>query len=216
MASGDANAVFDKGIQALISGGIDLDTDTIKCLLLDLDNTGTHNKLITAASNATPIVITSNSHGFSNGQLVVVTGVGGNTNANGVWVIANVATNTFELQGSVGNGAYTSGGYVMNLTTPEFVADLVAGGIEERSSALASVTVTNGVFDAADFTFTAAAGDPCEALVYYKDTGSDATSRIFLIVCTGTGLPVTLNGGDVTVQLSNGVNKIVSFRALAA
>jgi hypothetical protein len=216
MPSGDANAVFDKGIQALISGGIDLDTDTIKCLLFDLNDTGTSVKAITGATNATPIVITSNAHGFSNSQLVVITGVGGNTNANGVWQIANVTTNTFELSGSVGNAAYTSGGSVVNITIPQFVADLPAAGIEERSPALAGVTVTNGVFDANDFTFTAASGDPCEALIYYKDTGSDATSPLFMIVCTGTGLPVTLSGGDVTVQVSNGVNRIISFRALPA
>jgi hypothetical protein len=216
MPTGDANALFDKGAKNLISGGIDLDTDTMKILLLDLSNTGTSFRAISAASNATPIVITSNSHGFSNGDLVVITGVGGNTNANGVWVVANQSTNTFELTGSAGNGAYTSGGFAVNITVPEFVADLISGGIEERSTALASVTVTNGVFDAADKTFTAAAGDACHAIILYKDTGNDATSPLLAIICTGTGLPVTLNGGDVTVQFSSGVNRIFSIRALAA
>lgn len=65
---------------------------------------------ITAASNATPIVITSATHGLANGDTVVVSGVGGNTAANGTFVVANQAANTFELTGSVGNGAYTSGG----------------------------------------------------------------------------------------------------------
>jgi hypothetical protein len=77
---------------------------------------------ITGATNATPIVITSNAHGLANGGLVVITGVGGNTYANGLRKVANVATNTFELQdlnGSnvAGNAAYTSGGtwYVVKL-----------------------------------------------------------------------------------------------------
>jgi hypothetical protein len=64
---------------------------------------------ITGATNATPIVITANSHGLSNGDTVYVSEVGGNPAANGTWVVANVAANPYELTGSVGNGAYTSG-----------------------------------------------------------------------------------------------------------
>jgi hypothetical protein len=67
-------------------------------------------KTITGATNASPIVITSASHGLSNGMYVVVSGILGNTAANGVFKIQNVATNTLELVGSTGNGAYSSGG----------------------------------------------------------------------------------------------------------
>lgn len=69
-------------------------------------------KQVTSASNATPVVIGCTAHGYSNGNTVYVTQVGGNTAANGQWVIANVTANTFELSTSVGNGAYTSGGVV--------------------------------------------------------------------------------------------------------
>ena len=65
---------------------------------------------ISNATNASPIVITANSHGFTNGEQVVVTGVGGNTAANGTFTIGSVTANTFALVGSTGNGAYTSGG----------------------------------------------------------------------------------------------------------
>jgi hypothetical protein len=68
---------------------------------------------ITGATNASPVVITANSHGLSNGDEVYVAGVLGNTGANGTWIVANATTNTFELQGSAGNGAYSSGtGYL--------------------------------------------------------------------------------------------------------
>lgn len=67
-------------------------------------------KTITGATNATPIVITSNSHGYSNGDKVLIESVGGTTAANGNWYIAGVTTNTFQLVGSIGNGVYTSGG----------------------------------------------------------------------------------------------------------
>lgn len=65
---------------------------------------------ITGATNATPIVITSASHGLQTGMRVTVASVGGNTAANGTWNITVVNANTFSLDTSVGNGAYTSGG----------------------------------------------------------------------------------------------------------
>lgn len=67
-------------------------------------------KSITGATNATPIAITCTAHGYSTGDTVVITGVGGNTNANGTWEITNTGANTFTLDGSAGNAAYTSGG----------------------------------------------------------------------------------------------------------
>lgn len=72
---------------------------------------------ITNATNASPIVVTSAGHGFTNGMVVTVSAVGGNTNANSDWVVTNAATDTFELYttagvASSGNSAYTSGGTV--------------------------------------------------------------------------------------------------------
>lgn len=65
---------------------------------------------VTAATNASPIVITQTGHGKANGAVVRISGVLGNTAANGVWVIGNATANTYELVGSTGNAAYTSGG----------------------------------------------------------------------------------------------------------
>ena len=69
-------------------------------------------KSITGATNATPISITCNSHGYSTGDTVVVTGVVGNTAANGTWEITVTDANTFTLDNSAGNGNRTSGGAV--------------------------------------------------------------------------------------------------------
>lgn len=63
---------------------------------------------LTSATNASPIVITSNTHGLANGDMVTVQNATGNTAANGTWTVANRTANTFELAGSVGNGAYTA------------------------------------------------------------------------------------------------------------
>lgn len=76
-------------------------------------------KTITAATAASPIVVTSASHGFSNNDIVKIEGVVGNTQANGVWMVKNAAANTFELYdpiaGSdpqVGTVPYAGGGTV--------------------------------------------------------------------------------------------------------
>lgn len=61
-----------------------------------------------------------------------------------------------------------------------------------------------GIFDAADTVFTSLSGDPSESLILFKDTGTESTS---LLVCrwdTATGLPITPNGGNVTVAWAAG------------
>lgn len=70
----------------------------------------TFNVANTANSSGLVRITTSVAHGFSNGDRVKISGVGGTTEANGQWTIKNVATNTFELSGSVYSNAYTSGG----------------------------------------------------------------------------------------------------------
>jgi hypothetical protein len=65
---------------------------------------------ITAATNAAPIVITSAGHNLSTGTLVTISGVTGNTAANGTFQVTVIDANTFSLGGSTGNGAYVSGG----------------------------------------------------------------------------------------------------------
>lgn len=67
---------------------------------------------VTGATNATPIVITTATHSLTTGDTVNISGVGGNTAANGDWTIIVLSGTTFSLNTSVGNGAYTSGGTV--------------------------------------------------------------------------------------------------------
>ena len=77
---------------------------------LALKDPGPSGQAITGATNASPIVITSAGHKLSTGTRVTIASVGGNTNANGDWQITVIDGNTFSLNTSVGNGAYTSGG----------------------------------------------------------------------------------------------------------
>jgi len=65
---------------------------------------------------------------------------------------------------------------------------------------IGSKTFTNGVFDGADVTYTAVTGASIEALIIWVDTGSNATSPLVAYIDTSvTGLPVTPNGGDITI-----------------
>lgn len=74
--------------------------------------------LVTGATNASPIVVTIGAHALAVGDVVTIAGVGGNTAANGTWALSAVSGTTITLQGSTGNGAYTSGGTAEKIGWP--------------------------------------------------------------------------------------------------
>jgi ribosomal protein S11 len=178
--------LFEAGRSGLIDGTVDIDTNTIKIALLDLGTPDTGIKAIASSTNATPIVVTATAHGFANGDIVVIGGHATNTAANGVWRIANVAANTFELTdpvsgaNAVGNGVGGATGYAVCLG-PSAAGDNwddFDAAVVGTPQTLTSPTVTAGVFDSADPTFTAVTGASVEAFVQYKDTGTASTSRM--------------------------------------
>jgi hypothetical protein len=92
-------------------------------------------KTITGITQANPAVVTSNSHGYSNGDEVVITAVVGMTEVNSKrFLVAGVTTNTFQLTdkdgtniNSTGYTAYSSAGTankVYEITTPYTTAQL--------------------------------------------------------------------------------------------
>jgi hypothetical protein len=81
----------------------------------------------------------------------------------------------------------------------DFLDDLT--GVVGTAQTIANTTVTNGTFDGDNVTFTAVSGNTVEALVIYIDTGVAGTSRLVAYIDTSvTGLPVTPNGGDITIS----------------
>lgn len=82
---------------------------------------------ISAATNASPIVLTTTAHGIPLGDVtwVDVTGVLGNLGANGTFVAEAVTTTTMKLRGSTGTGTYTSGGIATKRDTFTHIAELV-------------------------------------------------------------------------------------------
>lgn len=101
--------------------------------------------------------------------------------------------------------------YPQNLATDEFLDDVEAYRLNTDQT-LSGKSITNGIFDAADATWTAVtAGDTSEGVVIYKDTGSAATSPLLIYIDSITGFPLATNGGDITAAWDNGANKIFSL-----
>lgn len=100
----------------------------------------------------------------------------------------------------------------------KFVSDVTtaSGVLHVTSAALGTKTVTSGVADAADVTFTAVTANASahSVLVFQSSAvtgGGDVAAsaqRVIAWIDTGTNLPVTPNGGDITVAWDNGANKI--------
>ena len=77
-------------------------------------------KKITAATNASPIVITTSAaHGYTSGDTVFIKYVEGNLAANGTFSITVLSPTTFSLNASAGSGAFSGTlGLVANQTPP--------------------------------------------------------------------------------------------------
>lgn len=245
------NAMFEKGREGFLDGTLDWDTQTFSAALVDLGTADVGIKAISSSTNATPIVVTATSHGFSNNDLVFIDGHTTNTAANGFWKIANVAANTFELQtpggvNAVGNGVGGATGYAVNYG-PSASGDNwddFDGAVVGAKVNLTAPTVTAGVADAADTTFTSVTGNSVEAVAIFRDTGTASTSRMvclitgkFIVTCntqansSATSIPVEplayaiptstvlvfSNGASATMSaLANAGDRSISVSALAA
>lgn len=79
--------------------------------------------------------------------------------------------------------------------------DDVAGAAQVSSANLSGVTITAGVIDATDTTFTSVTGDQSEAVIlYYNTAGAASTDPLLLYLDTFTsGMPVTPSGGNINL-----------------
>lgn len=181
-----SSRIFPKGKQGIADDTVALSTGTVKLMPLTLGTVSTLNKAITGATNASPIVVTVTAHGWANGNIVVIRGIGGNTATNGTWVIASVTANTFALTtvpaaggtalNSTGNGAYTSGGTAFNLSLVSASTDISAGrsaGATDPTLALNLATPGNGIVSASNPTLTLNASTTLDAYVTYQSAPTD-------------------------------------------
>jgi hypothetical protein len=96
----------------------------------------------------------------------------------------------------------------IDLATDNFLDDRAVASRVATSGAFGSKTITAGVADAADVTLTSVTGDISESIDIYYHTGVESTSALICNIDTATGLPVTPNGGNITIQWDSGANRI--------
>ena len=103
--------------------------------------------------------------------------------------------------------------YVPNQNVDQFVSNISNSHIKVRTGALSGVTSTLGVLDASNLTYSNYDGTSFHALVIYKDTGSDNTSRLLAYIDSANGIPfLGINETtDITINWSNGSSKIISL-----
>jgi formaldehyde-activating enzyme involved in methanogenesis len=107
--------------------------------------------------------------------------------------------------------ALVSSAYSPTLATDEFYSEISANVLNTPQT-LGTKTLTLGVFDAADITFTAVtAGATAKAVVLYKDTGLAGSSPLLAYIDVITGFPLATNGGDIQVVWDAGVYKIFAI-----
>jgi hypothetical protein len=143
----------------------DWGTDQSDCFFVDSGLTfdGGAAKTITGATVAEPVVITSAAHGFANDYLVKITSVSGMTELNdNVYIVKNVAENTFELYQLNGTDPidgtafteYTEGGSVQRVTETLTGLDHLEGetvailtdGANHTTKVVASGSITLDVY----------------------------------------------------------------------
>jgi hypothetical protein len=141
---------------------------------------------ITAATNASPTVLTSNTRGLSNGDAFYIAGATGNTNINGgPFVVNNVTTNTFQIATISGttltlvNGNGTFGG----------TCSWSLANMENAALKLYSNNITPAESDTASTYTEVSNGNG------YTTGGQTLNSDIQATGQTGWTVPATVGGG---------------------
>jgi len=98
--------------------------------------------------------------------------------------------------------------YTVNLSTHQYLSSVTAGARVATSSALTTLLPGAGIADASDITFTAVTGSTVTQFVIYRDTGVESTSQLVAYFDTAVNLPITPNGGDISITWSNDTNRI--------
>jgi hypothetical protein len=113
------------------------------------------------------------------------------------------STANAALDGSGTTGVYAAlvdtGTYTYS-SSHEFYSS-ISSAVVGTPVEISTKSYTNGLFDGGDVTLSAVSGSSAEAIVLYvKNAGANTTWRLVAYIDTGaTGLPVTPNGGDISV-----------------
>ena len=158
---------------------------------------------VTDSTNTTPIVVTTASpHGLQTGEQVTVSGVLGNTAANGVFTVTVTSASQLTLDGSAGNGVWTSGGTV---TVPGLAAALNGSVNDVLAIATAlgatppNLTPGNLAGSLADVAMLAALANALDVVARY---GMSGTSLVQLAAVPPTTATATAAMGVLQSQYS--------------
>tara|TARA_A100000171_G_scaffold30046_2_gene28274 strand:- start:7384 stop:10161 length:2778 start_codon:yes stop_codon:yes gene_type:complete len=186
-------------------------------------------KTITGITQANPAVVTSNSHGYSNGDFVIITGVVGMTEVNGkTFKVADKTTNTFELQNVDGTDinsssftAYSSAGTankIYEITSPYLTAELFDIKFSQSADVMYITHPNHEVMKLSrtgHTSWTLAEVDFTDGP--YLSENTTTTTLTPGQAGTGTGVNITasattgINGGDG--WLATDVGRIISFNS---
>lgn len=228
-----SNALFGLGRQNIGNKQIAITSDTLKATLLTMTSAAGKIFLVTAASNASPIVLTvASTTGITAGDILVVGGVGGNLAANGTWQAGTVTGTTVQLLtrldagNSTGSAAYTSGGWILNLSSASTLADVSANS-SGTDPTLSGVTNTLGVVNAGAFSWTNPPATKVWGVALYDTTAAndliawyDGTYQIYVITqaaVSATSIAVARLGAALpsgtVITFSNGATATLSAQA---
>ena len=153
---------------------------------------------VTGATNASPIEITTGiAHNLSTGNTVQISGVQGNTAANGLWPVHVTSSTTFTLDGSTGNGTYTNAtGY----WSPHPVTDNIGNG---NWNVLGPPSINGQDILSVHFVYSSASGVPTVTIEPLQ--GSSGFITIFLCELSGINVstPDSFVAANGNIQSTN-------------
>lgn len=153
---------------------------------------------VTGATNASPIEITTGiAHNLSTGNTAQISGVQGNTAANGLWPVHVTSSTTFTLDGSTGNGTYTNAtGY----WSPHPVTDNIGNG---NWNVLGPPSINGQNILSAHFVYSSASGVPTVTIEPLQ--GSSGFITVYLCELSGINVstPDSFVAANGNIQSTN-------------
>ena len=114
---------------------------------------------------------------------------------------------TLDIDSDTIKVALVSASYTFSTSDQNYSA--ISAAVVGEPATLTNKSVTNGVFDADDVTFSSVTGSQITRVIIYKHTGTASNSPLIAYFDSPTsGLPITPNGGNITIAWSNDSSKI--------
>ena len=160
-----------------------------------------------------PIVISSTGTvtgaQLKNGDKVAISGIQGNTAANGIWTIVNFTvggSSTFELLGSVGNGNYAGGGVYTRPEDPGWpriteTTSLVTGNemivqLPKKLKVIRSLSLIHTIIPRDIIPLTTYLPDFLE-FTEFSDSDIPSIVEVFVISTVNIAIPTGIEVGDI-------------------